>query len=125
METKILLNDSQMPKAWYNIIADMPNPPAPVLHPGTGKPVTPDDSNTPEFIPVVTNKPGPLPGGKHEFLSGADAILQLRYIEQALILGGTLNVVFRRGNVVATQFHPEKSSDAGLRILTNFLEVCR
>jgi tryptophan synthase beta chain len=43
METKILLNDSQMPKAWYNIIADMPNPPAPVLHPGTGKPVTPED----------------------------------------------------------------------------------
>ena len=27
-----------------------------------------DDSNTPPFIPVKTNKPGPLPGGKHLFL---------------------------------------------------------
>ena len=33
-----------------------------------------DDSNTPEFIPVVTNKPGRLPGGKHEFLDGDAAI---------------------------------------------------
>src|SRR3989304_7111497 len=43
METKIVLKDSEIPKTWYNIMADMPNPPAPVLHPGTGKPVTPDD----------------------------------------------------------------------------------
>ena len=33
-----------------------------------------EESGLPELIPVVTNKPGPLPGGKHEFLSGADAI---------------------------------------------------
>jgi tryptophan synthase beta chain len=43
METKILLKDSEIPKTWYNIMADMPNPPAPVLHPGTGRPVSPDD----------------------------------------------------------------------------------
>ena len=43
METKIVLKDSEIPKTWYNIMADMPNPPAAVLHPGTGKPVTPDD----------------------------------------------------------------------------------
>src|SRR5512134_971682 len=43
MKTKILLKDSELPKVWYNIIADMPNPPAPVLHPATGKPVSPDD----------------------------------------------------------------------------------
>ncbi|MFM8804181.1 MAG: dehydrogenase, partial [Planctomycetia bacterium] len=33
-----------------------------------------DDVGLPELIPVVTNKPGPLEGGKHAFLSGADAI---------------------------------------------------
>ena len=33
-----------------------------------------DDVGLPELIPVVTNKPGPLEGGKHEFLSGQDAI---------------------------------------------------
>jgi putative heme-binding domain-containing protein len=33
-----------------------------------------DDSNTPPFIPVKTNKPGPLPGGKHVYLDGTEAI---------------------------------------------------
>jgi glucose/arabinose dehydrogenase len=33
-----------------------------------------DDSNTPPFIPVKTNLPGPLPGGAHEFLGGEEAI---------------------------------------------------
>lgn len=37
--------------------------------------------------------------------------------------GGTVNAVFRRGNVVATQFHPEKSGSVGLAMLTNFLRV--
>jgi putative heme-binding domain-containing protein len=39
-----------------------------------GQDVKPDDSKLPGFVPVVTNKPGPLPGGKHIFLSGEDAI---------------------------------------------------
>ena len=39
-----------------------------------GKPYTLDDKNTPDFIPVITNKPGILEGGKHKFLTGADAI---------------------------------------------------
>jgi tryptophan synthase beta chain len=41
--SKYLLSEDEIPKVWYNIMADMPNPPAPVLHPGTGQPVTPDD----------------------------------------------------------------------------------
>ena len=43
IHTKYLLTEDQMPRAWYNIMADMPNPPVPPLHPGTKKPVTPDD----------------------------------------------------------------------------------
>ena len=39
---KIMLDESKLPKAWYNINADMPVPPQPVLHPGTMQPVTPD-----------------------------------------------------------------------------------
>ena len=39
--------------------------------------------------------------------------------------GGTLNAAFRLDNVFAVQFHPEKSSFAGLRLLTNFADVCR
>jgi tryptophan synthase beta chain len=39
---KFLLDESRLPKAWYNINADLPVPPQPVLHPGTKEPVTPD-----------------------------------------------------------------------------------
>ncbi len=39
---KYLLDESRLPKAWYNINADLPVPPQPVLHPGTLEPVTPD-----------------------------------------------------------------------------------
>lgn len=35
--------------------------------------------------------------------------------------GGTVNAVFREGNVFATQFHPEKSGPAGLALLRNFV----
>lgn len=35
--------------------------------------------------------------------------------------GGTVNAAFRHGNVFATQFHPEKSSDDGLALLSNFV----
>lgn len=41
--TKILLPESEIPTRWYNILADMPSPPDPPLHPGTGKPPTPED----------------------------------------------------------------------------------
>ena len=39
---KFVLDESRLPKAWYNINADLPVPPQPVLHPGTLQPVTPD-----------------------------------------------------------------------------------
>ncbi|HZA50631.1 MAG TPA: TrpB-like pyridoxal phosphate-dependent enzyme [Myxococcaceae bacterium] len=43
MKTKYLLSDEQIPRHWYNVLPDLPAPPAPVLHPATLKPVTPDD----------------------------------------------------------------------------------
>lgn len=43
MKTKIVLKEADIPRAWYNIIPDLPNPPEPVLHPGTKQPVSPDD----------------------------------------------------------------------------------
>jgi tryptophan synthase beta chain len=43
MQTKILLQDHQIPKHWYNVAADLRNSPAPILHPGSLAPVGPDD----------------------------------------------------------------------------------
>jgi tryptophan synthase beta chain len=40
---KYLLDESQLPKFWYNIAADLPAPPPPALHPGTHEPVGPAD----------------------------------------------------------------------------------
>jgi tryptophan synthase beta chain len=41
--TKILLDESELPTRWYNVIPDLPAPPPPPLHPGTHEPVGPDD----------------------------------------------------------------------------------
>ena len=43
MQTKFLLDERDIPSHWYNVVADLPQPPAPVLHPGTGQPVGPAD----------------------------------------------------------------------------------
>jgi glutamine amidotransferase len=48
----------------------------------------------------------------------ADVAATVRY-------GTTLNVAFRRGNVFAVQFHPEKSAEHGLRLLSNFVAAAR
>ena len=39
---KILLDESEIPTHWYNIVADMPNKPLPPLHPGTQQPIGPE-----------------------------------------------------------------------------------
>jgi len=41
-QTRFLLNETDIPRYWYNINADMPVPPSPVLNPQTMEPVTPD-----------------------------------------------------------------------------------
>ena len=41
--TKYTLDESELPRRWYNIVPDLPAPPPPPLHPGTGEPVGPDD----------------------------------------------------------------------------------
>jgi tryptophan synthase beta chain len=40
--TRFMLGENDIPKFWYNISADSPVAPTPVLHPGTKEPVTPD-----------------------------------------------------------------------------------
>ncbi|HEY8445863.1 MAG TPA: TrpB-like pyridoxal phosphate-dependent enzyme [Thermomicrobiales bacterium] len=42
-QTRYLLTERDIPEAWYNILPDLPAPLPPVLHPGTGQPIGPDD----------------------------------------------------------------------------------
>ena len=65
---KIYLSEDELPKAWYNVRADMKNKPAPLLNPETGKPMTFEDlqavfcdelikqelDNTNAYIPIPT-----------------------------------------------------------------------
>ena len=63
-QTRFLLNETDLPRFWYNINADIPVPSAPILNPQTKEPVTP------EFLSVrfpcartcsTANAPGWLP----------------------------------------------------------------
>ena len=49
-----------------------------------GKDAKPDDSKLPEFIPVISNKPGPLPGGKHVFLKGGDEAISKMTVHKGM-----------------------------------------
>jgi tryptophan synthase beta chain len=42
-QTRYLLPEEAIPTAWYNLAADLPHPPPPVLHPGTHQPIGPED----------------------------------------------------------------------------------
>ena len=49
--SKILLDESEMPTQWCNVVPDLPTPPPPPLHPGTQEPIDP-------FVPP-SFRPGP------------------------------------------------------------------
>ena len=54
MDTKkIFLNESELPKQWYNIMADLPTPMEPPLHPGTGQPLNPNDLEAIFPMPLI------------------------------------------------------------------------
>ncbi len=59
--TKILLNESEMPTAWYNVAADLPKPMDPALHPATGQPLGPQDL-APLFPMELIRQEGPWQG---------------------------------------------------------------
>jgi tryptophan synthase beta chain len=45
MQTRFDLTQSDIPKAWYNLLADFPEPLPPPLHPGTKQPIPPEALN--------------------------------------------------------------------------------
>ena len=99
---KIYLSENEMPTAWYNLRADMKNKPAPLLNPGTGKPMTFDDlrpvfcdelvrqeldNDTPYIeIPADYKFEGNNTSGSHKLNS---AIAQAYYAKQQGLKGVT------------------------------------
>ena len=55
----------------------------------------------------------------------ADVVAAAEVVTATCDYGGRVVAAVQRDNVFATQFHPEKSSDAGRVLLTNFVELCR
>ena len=66
-----------------------------------------------------------LPVGAHVYFTHSYAAPVTDACVAATTHGETFAAVVERGNVFGVQFHPEKSSDAGLQIIRNFLEVVR
>ena len=66
-----------------------------------------------------------LEDGAHVYFTHSYAAPVTDACVAATTHGDTFAAVVERGNVFGVQFHPEKSSDAGLQIIRNFLEVAR
>ena len=66
-----------------------------------------------------------LPSGAHVYFTHSYAAPVTPACVASTTHAETFAAVVEHGNVFGVQFHPEKSSDAGLRIIRNFLEVAR
>ncbi len=90
-QLRVILPESEIPEAWYNIAADTPVPLAPHLHPGTGKPLTPPDL-TPLFpmelimqeVSAERYVPIPEPVREAYRLWRPSPLVRARRLEQAL-----------------------------------------
>ena len=58
----------------------------------------------------------------HSYYLQADNILDVAATTE---YGVTVHAAVEKGNIMATQFHPEKSSDVGLNVLTNFISMTK
>ena len=104
MDTKILLPESEMPTHWYNVIADMPNPPAPYLGPD-GNPVPPEAMLAifPEALvmqEVSTERWIPIPGPVREALTmwRPSPLVRAHRLEKAL---GTPAKIYYKNEAVS------------------------
>ena len=99
-QTKVVLDEAEMPTHWYNIVADLPTPPPPHLHPGTQQPLVPADL-APLFPPalieqeVTTERWVEIPTEVHDIyrLWRPSPFYRARRLEQAL--GTTARIYYK------------------------------
>jgi tryptophan synthase beta chain len=109
-QTKFLLNETDLPKAWYNINADMPVPPPPVLHPGTKEPVSPDFLSVLFPMELIMQEMSPdryidIPAEVHEIykLWRPTPLIRARRLEKAL--GTPAHIYFKNEGVSPSGSH--------------------
>jgi imidazole glycerol-phosphate synthase subunit HisH len=110
---------------------ESPDHPGLGLLPGTVR-LLPDTVKRPQmqWNSITVERPSPLLDGLdgawfyfvHSYAADLDAIGD--HVTATCDYGGRVAAAVQHGNVFATQFHPEKSSDAGQRLLSNFVDLC-
>eukprot|EP01018_Ginkgo_biloba_P029419 Gb_40135 [translate_table: standard] len=68
---KIVLDDEDMPRKWYNLIVDLPEPPPPALNPETRQPLKPKD-----FFPLFPNKLFMQEASQQRYIDIAEEVLE-------------------------------------------------
>jgi len=109
-QTRFMLNETDLPKNWYNVLADSPVPPAPVLNPMTKEPITP------EFLSVLfpmeiiqqevsTDRYIEIPGEVREIykLYRPTPLVRARRLEKAL--GTPAHIYFKNESVSPVGSH--------------------
>jgi tryptophan synthase beta chain len=130
---KIVLSDSDLPTAWYNILPDLPGDPMPPLHPATMQPVGPEDlaplfpekllmqeMSTESWIDI----PGPILDVYR--LWRPTPLFRARRLEKALGLGGKQRIYYKYEGVSPAGSHKPNTAvaqayynkDAGIRRLS-------
>jgi tryptophan synthase beta chain len=130
---KIVLSDSDLPTAWYNILPDLPGAPMPPLHPGTMQPVGPDDLAPlfPEALimqEVSTERWIDIPGPVIDVyrLWRPSPLFRARRLEQALGLSGKQRIYYKYEGVSPAGSHKPNTAvaqayynkEAGIRRLS-------
>ncbi len=114
-QKKYLLNESDLPQSWYNINADIPVKPEPVLHPQTLEPVTPDFLS--QIFPmslieqeVSTDRYLPIPDEVQEIykLWRPTPLVRARQLE--LALDTPAHIYFKNESVSPTGSHKPNTS---------------
>ena len=131
--TKIILDESEIPTAWYNILPDLPGEPMPPLHPGTMEPVGPEDLAPlfPESLimqEVSSDRWIDIPGAVLDIyrLWRPSPLYRARRLEQSLGLTGKQRIYYKWEGVSPAGSHKPNTAvpqayynkEAGIRRLT-------
>ncbi len=105
---KIFLPESEIPRQWYNIMADMPTPMEPPLHPGTGQPAGPEDLAPIFPMPLIEQEVS-----QQQFIDIPEEVLEKLLIWRPTPLYRAYNLEKHLGTPAKIYFKNEGVSPAG------------